>query len=515
MGESLEYYLHLAYVNDIRSINIKEVIEMTEREKAKENAKCILLVRVSTQHQDLLQQTEKVKAEAIKDGYDEKDIIILEDKESAVKLSEEERNGLNNLKMFIKQGNVSCVYTYEVSRISRKPAVLYSIRDFLIQHQVQLIILNPYMRMLKDDGSISETANIFFGIFSSMAENEGFLRKQRCQRGIDKKRELGLYFGGRRPFGYNIINKKLEINEEEANIIKRIFNDYVIKNKSLRAIASELVDEGLYDKRLSTHRTVLNIIDKNYYCGDKHHPQIISTELFEAAQAKRSNKVCYKKYNDALCKGILFDKNSGYRLIANNAGKQYYVKNDKVAKEVNNVSVSFKIVDPIVAWVATEWYNMISVSKQDEMIMTIKNEIIRQQNIISNMEKNITDNQDKIDRIEERYVDGKITKERADMMERKVFNDLLIFKQKISDAQNRITELNEQLENTKPNILNIRDKVLYIVDRVIIDRLARFVCEITIYNKLTNERRTYVIDTRHNKIINMEVKMQSTLNYYK
>lgn len=475
--------------------------------------KAIILSRVSTYHQDLSQQTELVLAEALKDGFSRDNVIIIEDKESAVKLSEEERNGLNQMKRFIEIGNISTVYTYEISRISRQPAMLYNIRDYLIEHHVQLIVLNPYMRMLNDDGTLSTMANILFSVFSGLSENECYLRKLRCQRGIDKKRELGLYFGGRRPFGYNIINKKLEINEEEANIIKRIFNDYVIKNKSLRAIASELVDEGLYDKRLSTHRTVLNIIDKNYYCGDKHHPQIISTELFDAAQAKRSNKVYYKKYNDALCKGILFDKNSGYRLIANNAGNQYYVKNDKVAKEVNNVSVSFKIVDPIVAGVATEWYNMISVSKQDEMIMTINNEIIRQQNIISNMEKNITDNQDKIDRIEERYVDGKITKERADMMERKVFNDLLIFKQKISDAQNRITELNEQLENTKPNILNIRDKVLYIVDRVIIDRLARFVCEITIYNKLTNERRTYVIDTRHNKIINMEVKMQATLNY--
>ena len=475
--------------------------------------KAILLVRVSTQHQDLEQQTEKVKAEAIKDGYAENDIIILEDKESAVKLSEEERNGLNNLKWHIEHDDISCVYTYEVSRISRQPSTLYSIRDYLIKHQVQLIILNPYMKMLKDDGSLSETANIFFGIFSSMAENEGFIRKARMKRGVEKKKSLGMFVGGRIPFGYKVVNKRLTVDENAASVAKRIFNAYVIKNKSLRAIASELVDEGLYDKRLNAHQTIAGIIGKQYYCGDKHHQQIISTELFEAAQTKRTNKVCYKKYNDALCKGILFDKNSGYRLIANNAGKQYYVKNDKVAKEVNNVSVSFKTIDPIVTGVATEWYNMISVSKQDEMIMTINNEIIRQQNIISHMEKNITENQDKIDRIEERYVDGKITKERADMMERKVFNDLLIFKQKINDAQNKITELNEQLDNAKPNILDTREKVLYIVDRVIVDRLARFVCEITIYNKFTNESRTYVIDTRRNKIINMEVKMQATLNY--
>ena len=60
--------------------------------------KCILLVRVSTIMQDLVQQTEKVRDAAIRDGYKEESIIIIEDKESAVKLSEEERNGLNNMK---------------------------------------------------------------------------------------------------------------------------------------------------------------------------------------------------------------------------------------------------------------------------------------------------------------------------------------------------------------------------------------------------------------------------------
>ena len=57
--------------------------------------KCILLVRVSTGKQELNQQTEKVKEEALKDGYKDNQIIILENVESAVTLDEEERQGLN------------------------------------------------------------------------------------------------------------------------------------------------------------------------------------------------------------------------------------------------------------------------------------------------------------------------------------------------------------------------------------------------------------------------------------
>ena len=154
--------------------------------------KCILLVRVSTIMQDLVQQTEKVRDAAIRDGYKEESIIIIEDKESAVKLSEEERNGLNNMKRAIESdSDIDCVYTYEISRLSRQAKMVFSIRDWLIEHKVQLVVLNPYFKMLKDDGTLSETSNIFFGIFASMAENEGYIRKARLLRGQIKSKASG------------------------------------------------------------------------------------------------------------------------------------------------------------------------------------------------------------------------------------------------------------------------------------------------------------------------------------
>lgn len=474
--------------------------------------KCILLIRVSTQHQDLTQQTERVKSEAKKDGYRDDDIIVLEDKESAVKLSEEERNGLNQLKWFITHDNINCVYAYEVSRISRQPATLYSIRDFLIKHNVQLVILNPYMKMLKDDGTLSETANIFFGIFSSMAENEGFIRKARMKRGVEKKKAMGLYVGGKIPMGYKVVNKRFVIDDEQAKIVLRIFNEYANDNKSLRQIARELADEGVFKTRLNAHQTICNIITKKYYCGDNQHPQIISEQLYDAAQQRRDNKIYYKKYNDALCKGLLIDKKSGYRLTANNSGKQYYVRNYKFVKQVENVTISFRAVHTLVNGVVDEWYHVIRNVKQEEIMKTIQDEIEKQRRIISTMEDNIIDNQDKIDRIEERYIEGKISKQKADELEHKVFNELMTYKQKIAVAQNTVKQLEEQSKNTSPSIMSLRDKILYVVDKIIIERLSRFVCEITIVNKWTGEMRIYEYDTRRCAILKMQVQTRPTLS---
>ena len=110
--------------------------------------KAIILSRVSSNHQTLEQQTEAVLKEVRKDGYTDDNIIIIEDKESAIKLSEEERNGLNRMKEYINNDpSINAVYLYEISRLSRRQTILFNIRDYLIQRKIQLIILQPYMRL--------------------------------------------------------------------------------------------------------------------------------------------------------------------------------------------------------------------------------------------------------------------------------------------------------------------------------------------------------------------------------
>lgn len=91
--------------------------------------------------QDLRQQTEEILREVYKDGYKKEEVIVIEDKESAIKLSEEERRGLNKLKEHIRTDpTITAVYIYELSRLSRRQLVLFSIRDFLIEHYIDPLV---------------------------------------------------------------------------------------------------------------------------------------------------------------------------------------------------------------------------------------------------------------------------------------------------------------------------------------------------------------------------------------
>lgn len=128
--------------------------------------KCILFSRVSTERQTLDQQTNELILEANRIG---KEYDVIEDKESAISLDEYERHGLNELKRLIDTDDYDTVICYEISRISRRPKVLYSIRDLLIEKNIQLVILKPYMRLLDNDGKMSQTASIMFSLFSSLS----------------------------------------------------------------------------------------------------------------------------------------------------------------------------------------------------------------------------------------------------------------------------------------------------------------------------------------------------------
>ena len=79
--------------------------------------KCILMVRVSTEQQSYDAQIQELHDLALKSGYPEDQITPVAEKESGIKLSEEERAGLNRMKELIETGEYDCVFAWEISRI--------------------------------------------------------------------------------------------------------------------------------------------------------------------------------------------------------------------------------------------------------------------------------------------------------------------------------------------------------------------------------------------------------------
>ena len=426
---------------------------------------------------------------------------MIEQKESAVTLNEEERIGIQKLKETIEFNDVECVIIFEISRLSRRPNVLYSVRDYLIEHKVNLICMKPFMKLLDSDGKMSQTASLLFSIFGSMAETEGYIRKARMRRGVQKKKELGMHAGGQVMFGYKTIKTengyKYIIDESEATIVKRIFNEYVNGGKSMRILTRDLQEEGYFKgiKYLTAVQEVYDILHREHYCGRvKGRPAIISEKLYDESVEKRKNSKLKINHtsNMALLKGLLIDGKTGLLLSSNTAGKCYYSKRER------GVSVGMHIIEPIMWDIAVELHKKYTTLDKEQILKGIESKIQYNMRKQKTIDSKINEIQRQRDAIEERLIKGRLSEEKAEQLHSELDKEYKENKQRMIELANEFETLmnrgNEIYESTDIEFdYNTKDKieryniVHSVIDKVILKRDEKYQLCITIYNKVNDE----------------------------
>lgn len=431
--------------------------------------KCILLVRVSTLQQDLDQQRNKVFEAAKSDGYRDSDIIVIEDKESAIKLSEEERHGLVELKNYINSdSSIDRVYSFELSRISRQAKMLYSIRDFLVSKGVDLVILNPYFHVLKEDKTLDPNSNIFFGIFASMSENEGFLSKIRQARGRAKAVAEGRFIGGTVVYGYKNEKGYLVPEPGTSNIVKEIFETYATGNHSLGTLAKEF--------NFSRDR-IAYILSNPIYCGrsgrERKKPSktdlklqaIITEELYDKVQSikEKNCKDLKKRGNNVyLCKSILKCSKCMKTYIAHLTAISYRCKcSESGALPIN-------LMDSL-AWHLAKESRKKKLNSSDlyeKELEKLQNSISIMNDRLNQTENSLIQINKKKDRLALLILNDKITKDLADRQDKEITRELKnLGKEKdsiiasISDFNNRIKNLSVESLGNPLDIENITDPV--------------------------------------------------------
>ena len=456
--------------------------------------KVIVLSRVSTEGQDLTQQTDEVLREVHKDGYTDSNIIIIEDKESAIKLSEEERHGLNMMKDHINNNpNIKCVYIYELSRLSRRQLVLFSIRDFLVERKIQLICLKPYFRLLEVNGEMSQTGSLMFSLFSSLSESEMMLKQERMMRGRRRNKELGKSVGGRPPFGYDVDkNKRYVIDPKNSLIISRIFKDYGYNNKSMRGIAIELKEEGYFSNPSlnATHQYIQRILNNPIYKGEFPYPPIITAELFSVVQQNISryntNKITRKK-EPFLLKGLVCDAKTGYILSINGAIDTYF------SKHHSGVAIRKNNIDPVV-WEHSKIMYERYVMNKDKLLTLIKSQYQTTAKKISVVDQEIKDIGIKLERVEESYILGRISKKKAEQLRTRLLEDKKLKRSRREQFIDQFIKKRKQkqciiLDTINEELLTHDDKVSIInkvVSVVMVEKPNPTYSIIKVYNRINS-----------------------------
>lgn len=255
--------------------------------------KIIGLIRSSTTAQEVESQKAEVISMILADGYNEEDIIIVGDAgASAIKVDEQYLANLNRVYELIETGEIESVYCWAVDRIGRTRTHLNYFREFLVNHKVQLVIKNPQLKLLNEDGSENTGVGIAFSVFIEMAVQEMKQKMARFERGKKRNMEEMKSTGGNVPLGYKKDkNGYIVIDDTTKGLVELIFKLFNSGKYSTQSLAKELNSRGYRSQKGNefNNRSIAIILKNKSYTGsytdDKgrvhNFPQIISNEEFD------------------------------------------------------------------------------------------------------------------------------------------------------------------------------------------------------------------------------------------
>lgn len=238
---------------------------------SREKVKVYIYTRVSTSMQidgySLDAQKSRMKA-----FCDFNDYEIAGEYEDAGKSGKtiEGRIAFNQMMEDIKTGKdeVSFVLVFKLSRFGRNAADVLASLQVMQDFGVNLICVEDGIDSSKDAGKL------MISVLSAVAEIEREnIRIQTMEGRIQKARE-GKWNGGFAPYGYKLVGGKLEINEEEAEAIRVIFDQYVNTDIGSNGIAKYLENHGIQKIQRQNGKNPLfdaalirRIIQNPVYCG--------------------------------------------------------------------------------------------------------------------------------------------------------------------------------------------------------------------------------------------------------
>ena len=237
----------------------------------KESIKLIGYCRVSTDNQKE-EKTIEIQEKALKRYADNNNFELIQIfRDDGVSGSLENRPGLVDLFNYIENHyNIEGVLIFKLDRLARD---LY-IQEHLIK---KLELLNVKLLSIKEPNLDSKDPmrKAFRQFMGIVSELEKAFITMRLSGGRINKASKGGFAGGVVALGYNSKNKKLFIDEEQAETIKLIFNMKRYKRMGLREIARELNLRGIPSARGKQWYggTIKYILENPLYKGIAHYKE--------------------------------------------------------------------------------------------------------------------------------------------------------------------------------------------------------------------------------------------------
>ena len=195
-----------------------------------------------------------------------------------------------------KRHKFDLILTKEISRFSRSTLDSIKYTQELLASGVGVYFLNDNINTILPDSELRLT------IMSSIAQDEVRKLSERVSFGMKRSIDNGVVLGCSNIYGYVKDKGKLVIDDEQAKMIKIIFDRYANTTDGLSKISRYLFSLGYKSrngKRIDTTiltRIIENPKYKGYYCG--HKSKVLDYRTKKKKRLNKSDWIIYKDYDN-------------------------------------------------------------------------------------------------------------------------------------------------------------------------------------------------------------------------
>ncbi len=216
-----------------------------------------------------------------------------------------EREGIQRLLRDAAEKKFYVVASIKLDRLSRSVRDFLSLDEQLSNLDIDIVITTQQIDTTTRAGKMMRTVMLAFGDF------ERDVIAERTRGKLYYQAQKGFWKGGTVPLGYDCIDKKLIINEQEAELVRKIFK-YYLAEPSTAKVMNRINNEGYRTKkriskdgkstggRLFTKETIKRLLRSRLYRGivsfnseefQSLHDPIIDEELFNAVQKRLDESI--------------------------------------------------------------------------------------------------------------------------------------------------------------------------------------------------------------------------------
>jgi DNA invertase Pin-like site-specific DNA recombinase len=200
-----------------------------------------------------------------------------------------ERPALKRLLSDIERGLIDCVVVYKVDRLTRALTDFAKLVELFDKHNVTFVSVTQSFNTTTSMGRL--TLNVLL----SFAQYERELTGERIRDKFAASRKRGLWMGGIPPLGYDVKERKLEVNAAEAELVRLIFRRFLELGSATRLVEelaaaghrtkswttqdgkerqSQKIDKGFLYKLLNNRVYIGEAVHKGVSYSGEHQPLI-------------------------------------------------------------------------------------------------------------------------------------------------------------------------------------------------------------------------------------------------